>query len=73
MATKAKENLKETPKADPMKTIEAMAQKAGINKSVLAGVKVNEGWTAGKEVTTEQFDAAVKRFLDSPLDSKGGK
>jgi len=56
-----------------MKTIEEMAHEVGIDNTVLAGVKVNEGWSAGKRVTDKQFDSAVKKFLKQPLGGKGVK
>lgn len=56
-----------------LKTIEEMAHEAGVDKSVLAGVKVNEGWSTGKRVTEKQFESAVKKFLKQPLGGKGVK
>lgn len=47
--------------------IEIWAKKENTPAHVFAGVKVNEGWELGKEVTLNEYQAATKRFLYSPM------
>ncbi len=44
-------------------TIEELATKNEVNKSVLEGVKVMSNWRTGKKVTEKEFKANVTKFL----------
>jgi hypothetical protein len=50
-----------------LSTIEELAIETNTSMTVLAGMKVNENWSAGKRVTKEDFEAAKKKFLEAPL------
>lgn len=49
----------------PMQTIEQISMKKGTKQSVYYGAITMAGWYAGKLVTEEEYDAAVKKFLKS--------
>ena len=53
--------------------IEELKVEFGISEAVFAGVKLANKWAEGKEVTKEEFESAVKKWLKAPVDGRGVK
>lgn len=51
--------------------IAVLREKAGVSWPVFAGVCSANGWKPGKQVSAEEFDKAVKKFLGAPIDKVG--
>ena len=58
---------KESEIPNESKSIEELKVIAGVTDTVFNGVKAAENWTTGKAVTSKEFDAAIERFLKSPI------
>lgn len=52
--------------------VEELGAKRNTPYSVYRGVTAAEKWKPGKRVTEQEYDAAVQRFLGSPM-GKGVK
>ncbi len=52
---------------DALCPVEEWVGKKGIPKWQLAGAMRMQGWAAGKAVTENEFDAAIKKFVKKPL------
>lgn len=50
--------------------IEDLKEKNNTADRIFEGMKAAENWTTGKAVTQEEYEKALKRFLESPM---GGK
>lgn len=48
-------------------TIEELAAKHGVDAWVMAGLKVANGWGAGKELTEQEFLRAKDKWLSGPM------
>lgn len=44
---------------------------ATIDPAVFAGVCAMQGWDPGKQVSRQDWNAAVKRFMGSPISGPG--
>lgn len=51
-------------------SIEELKEKDKTPDRVFEGMKAAENWTTGKAVTQEEYEKALKGFLESPM---GGK
>jgi len=47
-------------------TIEDLKEKSQTPDKVFQGAKAAKGWRAGKAVTKEDYENALKEFLESP-------
>ena len=52
------------------KSIEELQVKQGISDAVFEGVKVSNGWKAGKQITDAEFEKACSEFLKAPVSGK---
>lgn len=50
--------------------IEELKEKNKTSDRIFEGMKAAENWTTGKAVTEEEYQRALKEFLESPM---GGK
>ncbi len=50
-------------------SLEALQQKHKTPAAVLAGVKTQTGWRAGKSLTEADYLAAIKKFLTGKVGS----
>lgn len=46
---------------------EEWAAKKGTPPHVLAGARHHHRWIVGEQLTEEQFDAAIRSFLEEPI------
>ncbi|HWP52233.1 MAG TPA: hypothetical protein VN626_11105 [Clostridia bacterium] len=60
---------KTTGAPDELLSIEALQQKHKTPAAVMAGVKIQTGWRAGKYVTDTDYLAAINRFLTGKVGS----
>lgn len=60
----------ETDKQKVRKTAEGWALEKKVPGVYLAGVKCSNRWSKGKMLSEEEFDAAVREFLDSAADGR---
>ena len=58
-----KEVKKDKKEEKPLFTIEELADKKKIRKSIYYGAMAFKKWNKGKKVTEEQFDKAIEEFL----------
>lgn len=54
-----------------LKPIEEWCKDLNTSASIYAGIKAANRWRPGKEVTKEEYEKAIDKFLKSPM--KGGK
>lgn len=47
--------------------ISELKQKFGVPESIFQGVIAAENWKPGRQVAPADFEAAIKRFCDSPI------
>ena len=52
------------------KTIEELKALRGTPDAVFEGVKAMKEWTGGRQVTEEEYDAAVTEFNNAPIDGR---
>lgn len=50
-----------------LQTVEALSQKLSINPSVIAGIKIMNGWADGKVITEAEIKKAVEDFGKAPI------
>lgn len=50
--------------------IARLREQKNVGWGIFAGVCAAENWRPGKQVTSAEFDAAVKRFRDAPMDGR---
>lgn len=50
--------------------IEELKEELNISDAVFEGVKADRGWKAGRQVETTEFRAAVRAFLNAPVDGR---
>lgn len=62
----------QTDKAPGLYDVEELGAKRNTPYAVFRGVTAAENWLPGKRVTEAEYDAAVQRFLGSPM-GKGVK
>lgn len=48
-------------------TIESLKEEFNIQDSVFAAIKVSKAWAEGKQVSKEDFKAAVDAWLGAPI------
>ena len=53
-----------------IKSIEELKTVKETPDAVFEGVKAMTGWTGGREVTEEEYDAAVAEFNFAPIDGR---
>ncbi|PYG86735.1 hypothetical protein LY28_02761 [Ruminiclostridium sufflavum DSM 19573] len=64
------ETNKNTVPAPQVVSIEELQQKKKTPAPTFSGVCAAMGWKAGKMVTENEFDAAVRKFSGSPIGKK---
>lgn len=57
-------------KTEKLQTIEVLAEEQNISLTILAGIKILNGWADGKEVSEGEFKKSVQTFLGGPIDGK---
>lgn len=63
-----KETSKQQKEPSQLFAIEELKKELGVSEAVFAGVKLARKWAEGKEVTKEEFESAVKKWLKAPID-----
>jgi len=64
------ENSNSESKGKESATIEELAKKNKVDRSVLEGLKISKTWGTGKRVSEATFKTALKAFLESPADGR---
>jgi hypothetical protein len=65
--TKAAGSMVAQRPASNLRPVEDLAAEAGVTPPILAGLRRATGWAPGKQVTAEQFAAAVEQFNNRPM------
>ena len=63
--------MAEARTAEPFKSIEELKEELKVSNAIFEGVKAANGWKAGRQVGTAEFEAAVREFLTAPVDARG--
>lgn len=53
--------------------IEDLKNEKRTPDAVFEGTKAASGWKSGKEVTEQDYDEAVRAFMNAPVDGRGVK
>lgn len=56
---------------EELKPVEELKNILNVSEGIHEAVKVTNNWRNGKEVTKEEYEKAIDRFLNAPM--RGGK
>lgn len=53
---------------EELKPIEKLKEELNLPNSIFEAIKLSQRWAEGKEVTKAEFEAAISKWLGSPID-----